>query len=231
MLADETVRLLAPRSGEIYCDATVGGGGHAERILEASAPDGTAGRDRPRSGGAGGGQRVRLARFGDRVTLVHGAFGDARRISPSWALAPVDGFVLDLGVSSPQLDRAERGFSFQQARGRSTCGWIRRTARPPRELLGRIGVDELEADPRGIRRGALRRADRPRIKARAGRLDDHQRVWRPWWRARARARACTRKSGHAHFSGAAHRRQRRAGTAGAVPGGVSRCFAPAGGSS
>ena len=142
VLAEETVRLLAPRSGEIYCDATVGGGGHAERILEASAPAGRlVGIDRDPDALAAA--RARLERFGDRVTLVHGAFGDARKILTGLGMVPVDGFVVDLGVSSPQLDRAERGFSFQRegpldmrmdpTRGESAA-----------ELMARLDVDELK---------------------------------------------------------------------------------------
>jgi 16S rRNA (cytosine1402-N4)-methyltransferase len=142
VLAEETVRLLAPRSGEIYCDATVGGGGHAERILEASAPAGRlVGIDRDPDALAAA--RVRLERFGDRVTLVHGAFGDARRILDELGVAPVHGFVVDLGVSSPQLDRAERGFSFQRegpldmrmdpTRGESAA-----------ELIARLDADEIK---------------------------------------------------------------------------------------
>lgn len=99
--------------GGIYCDATLGGGGHAERILEASGPDGKLiGIDRdPQALAAAG---ARLERFGERVTLVHGTFGEAAAILERLGLAVVDGFVLDVGVSSPQLDRAERGFSFQR---------------------------------------------------------------------------------------------------------------------
>ena len=119
----------------------VGGGGHAARILAASAPDGRlVGIDRDPVALAAA--RERLAPFGDRVTLVHGAFGDAKAILTRLGAVPVDGFLVDLGVSSPQLDQAERGFSFQRegpldmrmdpTRG-ETCG----------ELLRRIGTGEL----------------------------------------------------------------------------------------
>jgi 16S rRNA (cytosine1402-N4)-methyltransferase len=141
VLADEAVRLLAPRSGEVYCDATVGGGGHAERILEASSPAGRlVGIDRDPA--ALEAARTRLQRFGDRVTLVHGAFGDAPALLAGLGLEAVDGFLLDVGVSSPQLDRAERGFSFQRegpldmrmdpTQGETAAG-----------LLARVSVDEL----------------------------------------------------------------------------------------
>jgi 16S rRNA (cytosine1402-N4)-methyltransferase len=142
VLADETLRLLRPRSGEIYCDATVGGGGHAEKILEASSPEGRlVGIDRDPAALAAA--RARLERFGDRVTLAHGAFGDARRILSDLGLTLVDGFVVDLGVSSPQLDRPERGFSFQRP------GPLDMRMDPTRgetaaELLARISVDELK---------------------------------------------------------------------------------------
>jgi 16S rRNA (cytosine1402-N4)-methyltransferase len=142
VLADEAVRLLAPRSGEVYCDATVGGGGHAERILEASSPAGRlVGIDRDPA--ALEAARARLERFGERVTLVHGAFGDARSILGELGLALVDGFVVDLGVSSPQLDHAERGFSFQRE------GPLDMRMDPTRgetaaEMLARVSVDELK---------------------------------------------------------------------------------------
>jgi 16S rRNA (cytosine1402-N4)-methyltransferase len=141
VLEEEVVHHLAPRPGGLYCDATVGGGGHARRILEASAPDGRlVGIDRDPDALAAA--RERLAPFGGRVTLVHGAFGDARQILSDLGAIPVDGFLLDLGISSPQVDRAERGFSFQRegpldmrmdpTRG-ETCS----------ELLRRASPDEL----------------------------------------------------------------------------------------
>jgi 16S rRNA (cytosine1402-N4)-methyltransferase len=142
VLAEEAVRLLAPRSGQVYCDATVGGGGHAERILEASSPSGRlVGIDRDPAALAAA--RARLTRFGERVTLVHGAFGDVRSILGELGLSLVDGFVVDLGVSSPQLDRAERGFSFQRE------GPLDMRMDPTRgetaaEMLARVSVDELK---------------------------------------------------------------------------------------
>ncbi|MGE0786499.1 MAG: 16S rRNA (cytosine(1402)-N(4))-methyltransferase RsmH [Sandaracinaceae bacterium] len=108
----ETLDALDPKSGGFYADATIGGGGHAEGILERSAPDGRLfGVDRDPS--ALMAARERLARFGDRVTLVHGAFSDLERLLNEHARPRIDGVVADLGVSSPQLDRAERGFSFR----------------------------------------------------------------------------------------------------------------------
>ncbi len=112
VLADEVVQFLNPVPGRIYFDGTLGGGGHARRVLEASAPDGRLiGVDRDPD--ALSAARENLAEFGSRVTFVHGTFGDVANILSDLELEAVDGFVLDVGVSSPQLDRPERGFSFQ----------------------------------------------------------------------------------------------------------------------
>jgi 16S rRNA (cytosine1402-N4)-methyltransferase len=138
-MPEETLALLAPRAGGVYCDATVGGGGHAERILRATAPDGRLiGIDRDPAALAAAG--ARLSAFGERVTLVHGAFGEARDILER--LGAVDGFVLDLGVSSPQLDRGERGFSFRQP-GPLDMRMDPTAGETAEGLIRRIGVDEL----------------------------------------------------------------------------------------
>ena len=140
-MPEETLRLLEPRAGGVYCDATLGGGGHAERILRATAPDGRLiGIDRdPAALQAAG---ARLSPFGERVTLVHGTFGEARAILERLGVVPVDGFVLDLGVSSPQLDRGERGFSFRQA-GPLDMRMDPTAGETAEGLIRRIGVDEL----------------------------------------------------------------------------------------
>lgn len=86
-------------------DGTLGGGGHSEALLEAGAS--VLGIDRdPRALAAA---TERLARFGDRFRAVQGEFGAVQHLVD----APVDGFLLDLGVSSPQFDEPARGFSFQ----------------------------------------------------------------------------------------------------------------------
>lgn len=96
--------LLEPSEGRVIVDGTLGGGGHSEALLERGAT--VVGIDRDPSAIAAA--RARLARFGDRFRAVQGSFGDVA----SLVEGPVDGLLLDLGVSSPQLDRAERGFSF-----------------------------------------------------------------------------------------------------------------------
>src|SRR5438874_10925913 len=90
VLAEEAVRLLEPRPGGLYCDATVGGGGHAARILAASAPDGRlVGIDRdPRALEAA---RARIEPFGVRVKMVHGGIVDAAVILASLGVISVDG--------------------------------------------------------------------------------------------------------------------------------------------
>jgi 16S rRNA (cytosine1402-N4)-methyltransferase len=109
MLA-EVVSAMQPRPGGLYVDGTVGGGGHAEAILDASSPDGRL-RGCDRDGAALEAAGARLERFAGRYELRRGNFAEiAEWIEP----ASCDGVLLDLGVSSPQLDLAERGFSFQQ---------------------------------------------------------------------------------------------------------------------
>jgi 16S rRNA (cytosine1402-N4)-methyltransferase len=110
-MAEEAVGWLRPRSGGVYCDVTLGGAGHATRLLEASAPDGRLiGLDRDEDALAAA--RERLAPYGDRVTLVHAPFAETRAVLEALHAGPVDGLLCDLGVSSHQLDTAERGFAF-----------------------------------------------------------------------------------------------------------------------
>lgn len=141
VLGDEVIGLLSPRPGGLYCDATVGGGGHAERVLLASAPDGRlVGIDRDPEALAAAGERLRP--FGERVTLVHGRFGQARAILAGLGALPVDGFVLDLGISSHQVDTSERGFSFSRP-GPLDMRMDPTTGETAGELLARLDADEL----------------------------------------------------------------------------------------
>lgn len=113
VLPAEVLRFLAPRPGGVYLDGTVGGGGHAALVLEACAPGGVLiGFDRDESALAAA--RERLAPFGERVRLFHGNFAEVALFLPELGGAGIDGFLLDLGVSSHQLDTGDRGFSFQQ---------------------------------------------------------------------------------------------------------------------
>jgi 16S rRNA (cytosine1402-N4)-methyltransferase len=140
-MADEALAQLAPHAGGVYCDATLGGGGHAERILRTSAPDGRLiGIDRDRAALTAAGERLRD--FGPRATLIHGSFGEARAILTQLGVVPIDGFMLDLGVSSPQLDRAERGFSFRGT-GPLDMRMDTSAGETADELIRRVSVDQL----------------------------------------------------------------------------------------
>jgi hypothetical protein len=113
VMVHEVVASLLCRAGTITVDGTVGGGGHAEAILKNTAPDGILiGIDADAD--ALGAARERLARFGGRAILVKGNFAHMETILEEEKVGKVDGILLDLGVSSHQLDKAERGFSFAQ---------------------------------------------------------------------------------------------------------------------
>ncbi len=112
MLA-EVVEALAVRPGGRYVDATVGLGGHAEAVLVAASPGGSLlGIDRDPD--ALEVARKRLERFGEAVVLVEGDFADLEVLAREAGFENVDGILLDLGVSSLQLDAPGRGFSFQR---------------------------------------------------------------------------------------------------------------------
>jgi 16S rRNA (cytosine1402-N4)-methyltransferase len=113
VLAAEVIEHLGPRDRGVYVDGTLGGAGHAARILQAASGASIIGIDRDPS--ALDASRAVLAPFGDRARLIHGAYGELPRILGELGVAEVDGILLDLGVSSPQLDLAERGFSFTRA--------------------------------------------------------------------------------------------------------------------
>ena len=109
VLYQQVLTYLAVRPGAIYVDGTVGGGGHARAILEAIAPGGRLlGLDRDPAALAVAERQ--LASFGERVLLRHGSF--ARLAALVDEVAPVDGVLLDLGLSSNQLADPARGFAF-----------------------------------------------------------------------------------------------------------------------
>ena len=110
VLLNECIENLNIKPGGVYLDGTLGLGGHSYQIASRL----TTGRliciDRDETAIERAGKR--LAPFGDKVTLVYGNFSDAARIIESLGLPGVDGMLFDLGVSSPQLDEIERGFSY-----------------------------------------------------------------------------------------------------------------------
>lgn len=113
VLPAEVLSFLAPHPGGIYVDGTVGGAGHTEQILRASAPDGLVlGFDRDAE--AIKAATERLAPYKERVRLFQRNFAALAETLAELRIDKIDGLLLDLGVSSHQLDSAERGFSFQQ---------------------------------------------------------------------------------------------------------------------
>ena len=111
VLVNEAVEGLQARPGGYYIDCTVGLGGHAAAILERILPSGRLlGIDAdPEAMKA---SQVRLSKYGEAVTLVNDNFINLEAICERYQFHPVDGMLFDLGVSSLQLDTAERGFSF-----------------------------------------------------------------------------------------------------------------------
>jgi len=110
VLAREIVEVLRPQPGELILDGTLGGGGHSGLLLEAGARVIALDKD-PRALAAAS---ARLARFGEAFRAVRSDFRDAGNVLAALGISGVDGALVDLGVSSPQLDEAERGFSFSR---------------------------------------------------------------------------------------------------------------------
>lgn len=113
VLYDEVLDGLSPQPNGRYIDGTLGNGGHTAGLLHASAPEGRVlAFDRDLD--AIERSRHQLAKFGDRVTLVHASYVEMASWAQQHRFVPCNGILLDLGVSSPQIDEAERGFSFMK---------------------------------------------------------------------------------------------------------------------
>lgn len=110
VLLDECVEALCIRPDGVYLDGTLGGAGHSYEIARRLTTGRLIGVDRDRV--ALDAAAVRLAPFADRVTMVHSNFSALETILDELGLSGVDGMLFDLGVSSPQLDDASRGFSY-----------------------------------------------------------------------------------------------------------------------
>lgn len=112
IMVSEVLTLLAPERGGVFVDGTLGGGGHAEAVLSAMPETGRLfGIDRDDDALKAAGER--LSRFGDRFTAIKGNFFDMKALLAARGVTAVDGILLDLGVSSHQLDARERGFSYK----------------------------------------------------------------------------------------------------------------------
>ena len=110
VLLGQTLALLAPAPGKLFVDGTLGGGGHTEAFLQAGAR--VIGIDQDPQALAFAGER--LASFGERFVAVRANFEEITSVLDSMGIAGIDGALLDIGVSSWQLDTPGRGFSFQE---------------------------------------------------------------------------------------------------------------------
>ena len=146
VLLQESLELMGLFPNATVVDGTVGGGGHAAAILERTAPAGRlVGLDRDEEALAAAAER--LARYGERVSLIHASFRQLASVLADLAIPRVDGVLLDLGVSSPQIDVAARGFRFADATADATPLDMRMDRSSPRtaaDLLASAGEDELE---------------------------------------------------------------------------------------
>ncbi len=137
VMVAEVLEGLRPRTGGRYADGTIGLGGHAAAILAASSPTGWLyGCDRDE--GAVAKARERLGPFAGRFEIRHGNFADLSDWAPP---ASCDGMLLDLGLSSMELDDAERGFSFQE--GPLDMRFDRQQPMTAADLVNGAGVEEL----------------------------------------------------------------------------------------
>jgi 16S rRNA (cytosine1402-N4)-methyltransferase len=144
VLATEVVTMLAPSPGSLQIDATLGGGGHAERILEATDPDGRLlGLDA--DGAAIARVRARLGeRFGRRLRLRQANFRELGTVAPEEGFEAVDGCFFDLGLSSYQLADDSRGFGFRTG-GPLDMRFDTDRGIPAAELLATLDAAELAA--------------------------------------------------------------------------------------
>lgn len=175
VLLAETLELLAVSPGGLWVDGTVGLGGHAEAVLRATAPDGRL-RGFDRDGETLARARARLSPFGDRARLEH---ADFREIPERLGDDPANGILLDLGVSSVQLDDPDRGFSFQ-ADGPLDMRMDRQEGETASDLVNHLPEKELadliyaygeERASRPIARGIVRARERAPIRT-TGELAD-----------------------------------------------------------
>jgi 16S rRNA (cytosine1402-N4)-methyltransferase len=130
---------IEPREGGLYVDATLGGGGHAEAILETP---GTRVIGLDRDAGALALAGARLAPFGDRVRLLHGRFGAVEEHLAKVGVTQVDGLVADVGLSSVQLDDPARGLSFR-TEGPIDMRMDRSAGETALDLIDRLDDDDL----------------------------------------------------------------------------------------
>ena len=143
VLAREVAEFLSPGPGKRFLDGTVGGGGHSEELLLASGPDGEViGLDRDDE--ALTAARERLQRFESRFVALQASFADTPDILAGIGWHAVDGVILDLGISSHQIDAAGRGFSFR-AKARLDMRMDRRQELDAEQIVNQFAETELES--------------------------------------------------------------------------------------
>lgn len=142
VLLHEVLDLLQPKPGGLYIDGTLGGGGHAEAILERSSPTGRLlGFDLDPD--ALERVRQRLEQFGDRFIGVHDSFAHLERWARWYGFAPADGLLLDLGLSSYQLADSMRGFAFRVSAPLDMRFNPLQATPTARDLVNRLDIAEL----------------------------------------------------------------------------------------
>ena len=142
VLVREVIECLRPGPGKLYLDGTVGGGGHTEQILVESSPDGqVCGLDRDDEALSAAQQRLR--RFEGRFSARQASFADAKEILAEHGWNVVDGVILDLGISSRQIDSPERGFSFRTDT-RLDMRMDRRQSVDAEKIVNSFAVEQLE---------------------------------------------------------------------------------------
>ena len=141
VMCGEVLEYLNLSPGKLIVDATVGTGGHTERILERILPGGgLIGIDRDESSLSIA--KKRLERFGSASQLIQGNFSDLDLLLEKLNVRSVDGILFDLGISSYQLQDPARGFSFQKE-GPLICAWIKKVI-SAYDLVNNLNEEELE---------------------------------------------------------------------------------------
>ena len=208
VLLNECIDALAIKPDGIYLDGTLGGAGHSLQICRNLTTGRLIGVDRDLV--ALEAAKKRLYRHAKKVTLVHDNFENVGAILTALGLDRIDGMLFDLGVSSPQLDDAERGFSYM-ADAPLDMRMDREQSLTAYEIVNNWPREELQIHPLRIRRGALRPADRRRHRARADRPPHRDDAgagrYHPLGHAGQRP-AGKAASGQAQLPGHPHRRQR-----------------------
>jgi 16S rRNA (cytosine1402-N4)-methyltransferase len=140
IMVNEVVNALAPVDGGLYIDATVGGGGHSEAILTACSGARVLAFDRDEQALITSSER--LAHFSRRIEFVHASFDRITEELGARNISAVDGMMADLGISTPQLDTAERGMSFRFP-GPIDMRMNQNEGETALELIARLDQDEL----------------------------------------------------------------------------------------